>query len=305
MDRAGAAVVSGAGRSSTFRVIGADYFRTLGIPVLRGREFSPAEEGSASAPRVAVVDSQFAARLFPGEDAVGQLLRLAPQGDHGVTADTEPLQIVGIVAPLREQAFDAEPAAHIYVPFARHFRPAMYVHVRSASATEAGMAAVTNAIREAVRAADPAVPLLDLSPLRQFQQRSIILWGIRSGARMLGTFGLLALLLAVIGLYGLKSYVVSLRRREIGIRIALGATPRDIRRMVMRQAAVLVGLGLAIGLPISVALGRGMNSLLFSEQSSDPIVLAVSALSLTAAASIASYLPARRAALLDLRQTFQ
>ena len=305
VDRAGAAAVTGASRSPTFRVIGADYFRTLGIPVLRGREFSPAEEESASAPRVAIVDSQLAARLFPGEDALGQLVRLAPQGDHGVTSDTDPLEIVGIVAPLREQAFDAQPGAHIYVPFARHFRPAMYVHVRSASATEAALAAVVNEIRETVRGVDPALPLMDLSPLGQFQERSIIQWGIRSGARMLGTFGLLALLLAVIGLYGLKSYVVSLRRREIGIRMALGASPRDVHRMVMGQAAVLIGLGLAIGLPLSLALGRGMNSLLFSVQSSDPLVLAVSALALAAAAATASYLPARRAALLDPRQTLQ
>ena len=281
--------------SATFRIIGADYFKALDMPMLRGREFNPTEEASAAAPRVAIIDEEAARILFPGQEPVGEMIRFVPRADDGYSKDREPLLVIGVARSIREELFDRERVPHVYVPFGRNYRAAMNFHMRAASADPGAMALALDTIRREIRSVDSTLPLLELTTLQRFHDKSLQLWGVRMGARMLTIFGVLALLLAVAGVYGVKSYLVSRRTREIGIRIALGADRRRVLGMVMRDAAWLTGAGLLIGLPIALLLGRAMGGLLFGIAAYDPIVFISAPIALGIASMVASYVPARRA----------
>jgi ABC-type antimicrobial peptide transport system permease subunit len=150
-------------------------------------------------------------------------------------------------------------------------------------------------IRTEIRAYDPRLPLVQATTMHEFHSRSLELWAVRSGGRLFLTFGLLALVLAVVGLYGVKSYVVSQRTREIGIRMALGAKPRDVLGMVLKEGALLSAVGVAIGLPLAALLGYALSSLLYNVKPLDPIVFTAAPVLLALAALAATWLPARRA----------
>ncbi len=281
-------------RSPTYRIISADYFRALGLPMVRGREFTSSEEESASSPRVAIVDELLARRLFPDQDPLGQMIRIVQRDRQwGSANDGEPMEIVGIAPGLRDTLFDRGPVPHAYVPTGRHYRAGMNIHVRTLSA--AGEGDVLAAIRRELSGLDARVPALDLMPMRRFHDRSLELWAVRAGGNMVTSLGLLALVLAVVGVYGVKSYVVSQRTREIGIRIAVGAQPRDVLWMVLREGALLTAAGLAIGLPLAGLAGLGLSRLLYEVSPLDPIVFVLAPLTLAVAALAASWLPARRA----------
>jgi ABC-type antimicrobial peptide transport system permease subunit len=151
------------------------------------------------------------------------------------------------------------------------------------------------AIRTAIRGYDPRVPLVQATTMREFHSRSLELWAVRSGGRLFLAFGLLALLLAVVGLYGVKSYVVSQRTREIGIRRALGARPRDGLGMVLKEGVLLCAVGVGLGLPLAALLGMALSSLLYDVKPLDPAVFVSAPLLLALAALAATWLPARRA----------
>jgi predicted permease len=281
-------------RHPTYRIIGADYFRALGMPLLRGREFTPTEESSPSAPRVAIIDDRLAYQLFAGEDPIGQMVRLPPRaGDDSV--DAEPMQIVGVVPAVREDVVNREPLAHIYLPWGRHYRAAMHLHVRSTFSDSTAVANLMTTIRAELRNADPTLPVLQLSTLQHFHDRSLILWAVRTGGRMITVFGLLAMMLAVIGVYGVKAYVVSQRTREIGIRMALGASASDVRALVLKEAVAITAIGIAAGLPLAALIGRALGSVLFGIGRLDPLALVGAPLVLGLASMMASYIPARRA----------
>jgi predicted permease len=281
-------------RNPTFRIIGADYFRALGLPILRGREFTVTEELSPSAPRVAIIDERLARTLFAIEDPVGQMVRFVRRpGDDAI--DAEPMQIVGIVPAVREEVVNREPLPHIYVPWGRNYRAGMHLHVRSTSSDPAAIANLMGTIRGELRSVDATLPILHLSTLQRFHDRSLVLWAVQAGGRMLTAFGLLAMTLAVIGVYGVKAYVVSQRTREIGIRMALGANPSDVRALVLKEAVILTAIGVGAGLPIAALIGRALASLLFGISGLDPIVFVGAPLVLGLASMLASYIPARRA----------
>jgi predicted permease len=282
-------------RSATYRIIGTDYFRALGMPMLRGREFTPAEETSASTPRVAIIDERLATALFPNEDPVGQSVRIVPRGGPGATVDVEPLQVVGVARSLRENIVDREPVAHIYVPWGRNYRSGMQLHVRGALTSDAGVAGLISTLRSEFRQVDPGLPVLELTTLQRFHDRSLELWLIRAGGRMLSLFGVFALALAVIGVYGVKAYVVSQRTLEIGIRMALGANTSDVRSLIMREAFTLTAAGVICGVGLAVLLGRALGNLLFGVSGLDPLVFGTAATSLALASMVASYIPTRRA----------
>ena len=279
--------------SATFRIIGADYFRTLNLPMLRGREFSAAEEDSASAPRVVIVDERLARRLFGADDPLGQTIRFVHQEGAMRQEDATPMEIIGIAGPIRDQLFDREAGPAVYVPSGRNYRSMTNIHVRAA--TTGTQAAVLDEIRRELRAIDARLPIVQATTMQAFHDRSLELWAVRAGGRMFLGLGLLALLLAVVGLYGVKSYLVSQRTREIGIRIALGARPGEVLRMVLRDGAVLAAVGIAVGLPLALALGFGMSSLLYDVKPLDPVVFTLAPVSLAAAAVLATLVPARRA----------
>jgi predicted permease len=286
-----------AGRSPTFRSVGSDYFRALGLQMVRGREFTLGEEESPSGPRVAIVDEILARRLFPDRDAVGQMIRIPRQAlaDRGTGSanDGEPMQIVGIAPPIRDALSDREPVAHLYVPWGRHYRAGMTVHVRVAAQNSDDD--VLASLRGEIAGVDPRLPILEVMRMQQFHDRSFELWAMRAGGTLVIVLGALALVLAVVGVYGVKSYVVSQRTREIGIRMALGARSTDVLWMLVADGARLTAAGLAAGLPLAALAGLAASRLLYDVSPIDPVVFLVAPLTLATAALVAAWVPARRA----------
>jgi predicted permease len=282
----------------TYRIVSGDYFRSLGLPMVKGRDFTAAEERAANGPRVAIIDVVLAKQLFPNEDPIGQMIRFPPREGEAYS-DHEPMQVVGVAPTMREELMDQGEDAHVYVPFGSSYRPAMSVHVRTAGGDERAIAAVLDSVRREFRDLDPRLPVLELTTFRNFYDNSLELWGIRTGGRMLMLFGMLALGLAVAGVYGVRSYLVSRRTREIGIRMALGARPLDVVRMVMRESAGVTAAGLAVGLPIAALMGKALSSILYDVSGFDPLVFTTAPALLAIASLFASYLPARRATRID------
>jgi len=270
-------------------MIGADYFATLGVRVLRGREFTVDEERSASTVTPAIVDITLARQLFGDADPLGRTLQVRVREADAFDTWT----IVGVAPSLRHDLFDQTPTAHLYVPYGSRFNTMMTLHVRVADgASDVAMIAT---VRREIQQIDPQLPLLYTRTMAMQRDASVSAWSVRAAAVLFSAFGALALLLAAIGVYGLRSYDVVRRTREIGIRMALGATNGDVQRLVLGESAATTMTGLAIGLALALAVGKVASSILFKVSPFDPVVLAVAAAALALAAVAASYLPARRA----------
>lgn len=257
------------------------YFQTLGIRVLRGRTFrAPAEEPEP----VVVVNEALASRFWPGEDPVGQ--RLLAGGDT-------PLRVVGVVADVQMRSLRAEARPGVYYPY--HQAPASYlvVHLRTAGPT----GALAPALRRAVAAVDPELPVTGITDLRQGLARSLS--DTRTFVLVVATFAGLALALSLIGLYGLIAHGVAQRARELGIRVALGAGRSDLSRLVLKRAAALTAVGLAGGVGVSLVLGHALRGALFGVSPTNPGVLASAAALLGGMSLLAAWLPARRAGRAD------
>lgn len=295
IERLGAAAAKDAAPpSATYRVVTADYFRALGLRPLRGREFTPAEETAATAEPVAIVNEPLARRLFGDTDPVGEQIRLAGRPDVApANEDNRPLTIVGLVPGLRDDLFDQAPVPHLYVPAGRYYRASMHVHVRAARAGSEGE--LLASIRRELRAVDAQLPVLELTTMRQFHEKGLELWLVRAGGGLFSVFGVLALTLSVVGVYGVKSYVVSQRTREIGIRLALGARPTDVRWLVLRDGLWLTAIGLGAGVPLAAVLAQLLSKILYQVSPRDPAILIGAPLVLAAAAMLATWVPARRA----------
>jgi predicted permease len=283
-------------RYPTYRIIGSDYFRALGLRMVRGREFSRVEEESPAAPRVAIIDESLARTLFPDRDPLGQMIRIpVPAGENSSGNDGEPMEVVGIAPPLRDTLFAQAAVPHVYVPAGRHFRSLVNLHARLRDGATATENAALQAIRRELGELDSQLPVLDLMPMRRFHERSLELWAVSTGGKVVMTLGGLALLLAVAGVYGVKSYVVSQRTREFGIRAAVGARPADVRWLVLRDGLLLTAVGLAIGVPLAAAAGFGLSRMLYQVSPLDPVVFIVAPITLAVAAAVAAWIPARRA----------
>ncbi len=310
VERAGTSPAAGkdgrVGKGAVRYSVGADYFPTLGVPLLNGRGFTVAEEQDANAPPVAIIDEPLARALFPGENPVGQQIQLArpddavpAQGNGIVTSGPDEsrdvMEIVGLVPGLRHEMFDKSPVAHLYLPSGRTFRSAMHLHVRVGSSDRAAEASMLRTIREEVRRVDDRLPVLALKTMAEFRDTSLLYWVVRAGANLFSVFGGVAVFLAVVGLYAVKAYVVARRTREIGIRMALGSTPADVMRLVLKEGLWLTATGLAVGFLFAIGIGRVVGSMLYEVNPFDPIVFATAPLLLAVAALAACYLPARRA----------
>jgi predicted permease len=292
LERVGAATPAGGGRARASRIVGADYFAALGLPMIRGREFTLAEEQAADVPAVVIVDAVLAASLFGDEDPIGQTVRLQ-QTPGAAVVDQTPMQVVGVAPPIKDELLDRGPASHVYLPLGRHYRSTLHVHARALPGADEQT--MTAALRTALATADARVPVLAVSPMRTFHDRSLELWALRAGGQLFAGLGILAVALAMIGLYGLKSFVVAQRTREIGIRIALGATRADVLRLVFRDGLALLAIGLAVGVPIAIAVSMTMGAIFVGLGGFDPLVVALAAIALTTAAVAATLVPARRA----------
>ena len=294
VERVGVKTPEQDGLARNYRIVTADYFGTVGLKMVRGREFTRAEEESDGAPRVAIVDELLARSLFKGEDPIGQMIRIREQSGVSGGVSHEPMQVVGIAPPLRDGLLDRGPQSHLYVPFGRNYRAGMHVHVRVAPGTDE--IAAVDALRREIRAASPQVPVLALSTMQAFHDGGLELWALKAGGRLFTGLGLLAALLAVVGVYGVKSYIVSQRTREIGIRMALGASARDVLRLVLRDGAFLTIAGVAIGVPLAAFISYAFTKVFVEIGGFDPVVVGVSTVLLASAATVAGAVPARRAA---------
>jgi len=271
--------------------VGANYFSTVGLPVLRGRAFTEAE-ATQPGPSVAIIDEPLAIKLWPDGDALGQRVQYAGEKEH----QDETIEIIGIVPVTRHDLFaNEEPDGSIYVPFARGFQSDVSFFVRFRSLAPGTEAITADSLRRAVRDIDPSLPIISLQTFAQYLDSNLDLWLVRAGAAMFSVFGGLALGLAVIGLYGVKAYSVARRTREIGIRMALGAQPGMVLRLIMREGSVMLLSGLALGLLLAAATGKILSGILFEVGAFDPPAFASAFTVLAAATLLATWLPARRA----------
>jgi macrolide transport system ATP-binding/permease protein len=291
--------LSGNGNTTWFRVLGrpwhgehneaperdvsTGYFKALGAKLLRGRYFNETED--ASKPRVAIVNQTFASQYFPGEDPLGKHLA-------DLSTPPVPVEIVGLVEDIRQGPLDMAIPPVLYVPFGQNSDHYFGVVVRTSQAERSLLLAMAAAVKQI----DPGIVTLGGMTMSDRIHDSPSAYLHRSSAWLVGGFAILALLLGIVGLYGVVAYSVSQRTREIGVRMALGAQPRSVHHLILKEAAWLTAAGVVAGLVCSVAAASVMRGLLFGVESWDVPTLAAVAALLGISALVASYIPARHAA---------
>jgi putative ABC transport system permease protein len=271
---------------SGFRVVSPDYFRTMNIPLIKGRLFT--EQDNETSTPVGIISQSVAEATWPGEDPLGK--RLQSRNDNREEWTT----IIGVVADVRHRGLDKRGAADLYLPYAQ--RPFRASDVTVVVRTSNDPASLIAQVREQVRLIDKNVPV-EFETMERIFSRSVATR--RYNTLLLGTFAGLALLLSLIGIYGVLSYTVTQNTREIGIRMALGAQPLDVLKLIVGQGMILALVGIGLGVLGAFALTRVMTSLLYDTKATDPLTfVGVSAL-LMAVAFLACYVPARRATKVD------
>jgi len=278
--------------NSLYTAVTTSYFDALGVKLLRGRDFTQGECESKESRRVAIIDEEMAKKLFPNEDAIGQHVRYTQAPKDGAPND---LEIIGIVSKHRHDIQNDSIVCRLFVPLAQGYNGQTYLHVRLNTRDRHVVVAIMPTLRQALREIDPDLPLLQMTPYVDLMEKSPNLWIVKLGAMLFGAFGCIALLLAVVGVYGVKAYAVACRTREIGIRMALGAHRKDVFALIMRQGAMQTALAVSVGLLLSLAAGRVLSQILYGVSPTDPFALIASSLMLAAAALLACFLPARRA----------
>ncbi len=270
------------------RVVAADYFRAMEIPLLSGRLFN--EQDTLDKPRVVIVDDHMARELWPNEDPIGKRIRV---GGMDSKADLPWITVVGVVGRVKQYTLDTDSRMAMHLAHTQYRTRAMNVVVRS----RVDAANLTAAIRREIRELDPDLPLYNVRTMDDRVDESLA--RRRFSMLLLTIFACLALGLATIGIYGVIAYLVSQGTREVGIRIALGATPGGILMLIVRQGLVITLLGIALGVIGAFALTPFMRSLLFGIEATDPATFGVIAGLLTLIALVATYVPARRATRID------
>jgi putative ABC transport system permease protein len=282
---------------SPFQSVTPDYFKTFGIRVVRGRTFS--DQDTATSVRVAMVNEEFVRQYLKGLDPLEQRLtieqivpglpKLGPAVDW---------QIVGVFHNVRSFGLRRE-QPEIDVPFAQSLLPSVTIGVRTAE----DPAAMSRTVAAGVHSVDPEVALASLKPMDEVKEKLLV--GDRFTLLLYGSFALLALVLAAVGIYGLMAFTVSQRTQEIGLRIALGASRNNVTSLIVGEGSILALIGLGLGIGGAVLVGRTMQSTLYGVQALDVFVIASVTGVLLATALLASYLPARRAAGIDPMQALR
>jgi predicted permease len=281
-----------AGASGLFTSVTPGWFETIGVHLLRGRDFTDTECENKNSPRVLIIDETMAKKLFPNGDALGQHVRYTQPMSDGSPND---FTIVGIVSAHRHEVLDSEMPKRIFVPLAQAYSGGVILQVRLARNDRAAVTSMIPTLRQTLRQVDPTMPLLRIEPFENIVEKNIGLWAVRFAAVLFGIFGGIALLLAAVGVYGVKAYSVARRTREIGIRMALGADRGDVFALIMKQGALQTGFALAVGLLLALAIGRLLARMLYQVSPSDPLALVGAGLLLATAALLACFVPARRA----------
>jgi predicted permease len=261
---------------------GDGYFETIGIPLVRGRDFTSAD--NAQTPRVVIINETMARTFWPDQDAVGKRFTFF--------RDAYFTEVVGIARDSKYNFLGEDPQPFIYTPFAQTPQPAITLAIRSANPD-----AALGTARAVVQQMEPSMPLVGVFTMANIFDQA--LWAPRMGALLLAIFGGLALLLASIGVYGVMAYAVSQRTRELGIRLALGATSGEVRGMVFRQGLTLTALGIGLGVVSAMFLANLVSTLLYGVSAMDPVTFATIPLILGGVAALAIYIPARRASRVD------
>jgi predicted permease len=294
-----ATAAEGKSFAGRWNAIGSDYFAAMGLPLVRGRAFSDVETMTAGAPPVAILDEALARKLWPDGDALGQRIQWGdeadPDGPGASALQGATFEVVGIVAPARQDFFEKEPGGAVYVPYAQGYMANVHFHVRPRVSTPGGALALVEPVRRELQAAAPGLPVFKLRTFRQHVEASAENWALTTCSRMFSVFAGLALLVATIGLYGNKAYAVSRRTREIGVRVALGALPRAIHAMVLGEGLRTAGVGVTLGLLLGLGVGRVLQSVFVEVDAFDPLVFGGAPLALLAAAALACWISARRA----------
>jgi putative ABC transport system permease protein len=274
--------------ATEFRTVNPDYFHTLSIPLVKGRDFTARDD--ASAPGVIIVNEAFAQKFFPNEEAIGH--RIKP----GISTDeSDPVmrEIVGVVGDVKHRSLSTAVEPEAYVPHAQVPFGSMTLVVKTAPDART----LVGAVRNEVRALDKDLPIYNVKTLDDYVASSVA--QPRFNTLLLASFAGLALILTAVGLYGVMSYSVVQRTHEMGVRIALGAQTRDVLKLVVGQGMVLAVIGIGLGLLVSLAATRVLASLLYEVSAADPLVYAGITLLLAVVALLACYIPARRATKVD------
>jgi predicted permease len=264
-------------------VVGPDYFNTVGIPIIQGRDFTPQDREGG--PRVVIVNEELARRYYGGQNAVGKRLRIGSDNPYA--------EIIGVVRTAKYRSLREDPLPFIYIPFTQEYQSGMTVMVRTTSDPVALLAP----FRSELRALNKDVPVSSVQTMAERIGSQLAV--DRMIAVLLSVFGVAALLLAAIGIYGVMGYSVAQRTREIGIRMALGAERSEILRLIIAQGLVLIGIGTATGLVLALGLSRLLQGLLFGVSATDSLTFGVIVVLLFVVALLACYLPARRATKVD------
>jgi predicted permease len=268
-----------------YNIVTPGYLDTLGIPLLFGRDFN--EKDHAASPRVAIINESFARYAWPNENPVGKFFNWRER------AGGYPVEVIGVMRDIKVTDLFDDPPRFAYFPLAQRYDGGMTLQMRTSIQPEQLLAAV----QQEIRAIDPKLPVYNVKTVDQYRRDALSEKRIQAG--LIGGFGLLALVLASLGLYGVLSYGVAQRTSEIGIRMALGAQSREVLRLIVGQGIKLIAIGLAIGLAGALAVTRVLKSVLYGVSTTDPLTFAVIALLLTSVALLACWIPARRATRVD------
>jgi len=279
------------GLSVDMALVAPEYFEAMGIPVLRGRSFTNTDD--LNAPPVIMINQQMAERFWPHRNPIGQFVTILGPGDSRARAT-----IIGVVKTGKYESLGEDPKAFFYRPLLQDYQPGVQLIVRTA-----GNVPIVDALKHQVRALDPRLALVSIETLLQHMQ--LPLFPARAAGLLLGVFGVLALTLAVVGLYGVMSYSVTQRTREIGVRMALGANRSDVLRLVVGQGLKLTLAGLGLGVVGAIAVTCVLSSVLYGISPTDPLSFLTVSVALTMVAIVASYVPARWATRVDPMQALR
>jgi predicted permease len=271
--------------------VGVNYFAAMGLGLQQGRSFQRLDS-APNAEKVVIIDERLARKLRPDGNALGCLIQ------YGFEVFGPPYRVIGIVPHLRAIWDDHIDRAHVYLPMAPDCQPA-YIHVRAADSTRGADAALLQRIRSEIGKLNPELPMVSVATLADHRRRSYVVSQMEMLARLVVSFGVMALFLASLGIYAVKGYMVASRTSEIGIRKALGAAGKDIMGMVLREGLMLTLVGLGFGLLLGLAGARLITGVLYGVSPADPVSIAVAVALLGVASLLASYIPARRAAKVD------
>jgi predicted permease len=272
-------------QSFFYNVVGRNYFESIGVPLLRGRDFT--EQDNESAPKVAIVNEAFAAKLWPGQDPLDKRLKMGREGAY--------FKVVGVTKNASYIAVGADAEPFFYLPLSQNYRSTITLYVQTAGVPSGLLVPV----QRTIQGLDPELPVFDVKTMASHIRDGRALLFVRLGAMLSMAFGLLGLILSAIGIYGVISHSVTQRTHEIGLRMALGATPYNVLKLVIGKGMILIVSGLVFGLGMALVIARLLSGLLYGVGAADPLTFAVIATVLLAVGLLACFLPARRAIKLD------